>query len=132
MKILKDFGAGLRDASGNDDVQTPITVQITFLLLYGQQQVGFLMLQDGVWQFAYTDSYKINAALPALPDFPDKERTYRSPILWAFFAHRIPGLKQPAIQEIIRREHIDPHNEVDLLRRFGRAVISNPYVLQTN
>ncbi|KAK6033622.1 hypothetical protein OSTOST_00220 [Ostertagia ostertagi] len=42
---------------------------------------------------------------------------------------RIPGLKQPAIQEILKREKIDSGNDIELLKRFGQKTISNPYEL---
>jgi len=50
-------------------------------------------------------------------------------LLWPFFGIRIPGLKQPAIQEILRNENIETDNDVELLKRFGQKTISNPYEL---
>jgi len=41
----------------------------------------------------------------------------------------LPGLKQPAIQEILKNEEIDKGNEIALLKRFGRKTITNPYEL---
>ena len=45
---------------------------------------------------------------------------------------RIPGLKQPAIKEILEKESIDKENEAALLVRFGRKTIANPYELYLN
>jgi len=42
---------------------------------------------------------------------------------------RVPSLKQPSIRAIVGRERIDEHNQVELLRRFGRRTISNPFEL---
>ena len=61
--------------------------------------------------------------------FPDLDKTYKSELLWPFFQVRIPGLKQPAIQEILKNEKIDEFNEVQLLKRFGKKIIANPYEL---
>jgi hypothetical protein len=59
-------------------------------------------------------------------------KVYRKDSLWPFFLVRIPGLKQPAIKEIIEKENIDTENEVELLKRFGQKSISNPYELIAN
>ena len=42
---------------------------------------------------------------------------------------RVPSLKQPLIREIVRVEGLDSRDEVQLLRRFGRKTISNPFEL---
>ncbi len=62
-------------------------------------------------------------------NFPRLDKRYESDVLWPFFVVRIPGLGQPAIQRVIREENLDPHNEVQLLRRFGKTTIANPYIL---
>jgi hypothetical protein len=38
-------------------------------------------------------------------------------------------LGQPRIREIIKAEQLDINNEAQLLRRFGRKTIANPYEL---
>ncbi len=50
-------------------------------------------------------------------------------MLWPFFVIRIPGLGQPAVQRVIREENIDPSNEAQLLKRFGKTTIANPFTL---
>ena len=62
-------------------------------------------------------------------DFPDVNKTYRYEELPPFFVQRIPGLGQPKVQKIILEEKIDAHNEVELLKRFGKLSISNPFQL---
>ncbi len=47
----------------------------------------------------------------------------------AFFQTCIPGLKQPAVKEILDKENINVENEAALLKRFGKKTISNPYEL---
>jgi hypothetical protein len=56
-------------------------------------------------------------------------KEYTSPTLWPFFRVRIPGLKQPAVREIILKENLDIENEAALLKRFGERTISNRYIL---
>ena len=63
---------------------------------------------------------------------PDLDKVYKKETLWPFFLVRIPGLKQPAIKEIIEKENIDSQNEAALLKRFGKHSISNPYELISN
>jgi len=61
--------------------------------------------------------------------FPDVHKTYETSELWPFFKMRVPSLKQPSIRAIVGRERIDEHNQVELLRRFGRRTITNPFEL---
>lgn len=63
-------------------------------------------------------------------DFPDLDKHYRSEDLWPFFAVRIPSLEQPAVQRAVQDMKLDAHNEVDLLRAFGKKTIANPFVLE--
>jgi hypothetical protein len=91
--------------------------------------LGNLSCKDGVWEFHYTDAFKMHNEYNRIVGFPDLDKNYHSNTLWPFFRVRIPGLKQPAIKEIISNEHINANNEVELLKRFGRKTISNPYEL---
>ncbi len=61
--------------------------------------------------------------------FPKLDKVYKSKSLWPFFLIRIPGLGQPRVREIIKAEQLDINNEAQLLRRFGRKTIANPYEL---
>jgi HipA-like protein len=114
---------------GNEDTQVTSTQKAAFSLSFKNVNIGTLWVEDGIWYFEYTDEYKNDATRSALIDFPNKHRRYQRNELWPFFVHRIPGLKQPAIQEILKLEEIDPHDEVSLLKRFGQHNISNPYIL---
>ncbi len=102
----------------------------SFVLIIDNIEVGILKCHSGEWSFKYSPSFKdkINEYRKII-GFSDLEKVYRSNSLWPFFRIRIPGLKQPAIKEIIERENIDKENEVELLKRFGKKTISNPYIL---
>jgi HipA-like protein len=115
---------------GNENTKVMEPGKATFLLTFKDLTIGTLWTENSIWYFEYTDAYKNSPSCSALIDFPNKQRIYQSEALWPFFVHRIPGLKQPAVQEILRLEHIDPRDEVKLLRRFGQYNISNPYILQ--
>lgn len=92
--------------------------------------IGFLRVKEGLWTFEYSNDFKNQNKYHRLVGFSDLNKTYESSTLWPFFKVRIPGLKQPIIKEILKKENIDHKDEVALLKRFGRINISNPYILE--
>ena len=63
-----------------------------------------------------------NANSIPLVNFPSKDKVYESSQLWPFFASRLPGNAQ--LDADSSRDDI-----VTLLQKYGRHVITNPYVL---
>ncbi|MDX2049025.1 MAG: HipA N-terminal domain-containing protein [Chitinophagaceae bacterium] len=111
-------------------VQLPRDEEVKFILMVDDIRIGVLYCQKGEWYFKYTDDFKEHTdEYKLITGFPDLSKTYQSETLWPFFQIRIPGLKQPAIKEILEKEKIDKENEVALLKRFGRKTIANPYEL---
>jgi HipA-like protein len=111
-------------------VQLPKDEEAKFILVVDDISIGTLYCQKGEWFFKYTDDFKKRTGeYNRITGFSDLNKTYQSDILWPFFQIRIPGLKQPAIQEILENEKIDKANEVALLKRFGKKTITNPYEL---
>jgi HipA-like protein len=100
-----------------------------FRLMYGPLTVGILQARNRQWIFRYTDEFKKRGDLRPIVQFPDTNRVYESGDLWPFFGLRIPSLKQPSVRATLDREHIDDKDQVQLLRRFGRRTVSNPFVL---
>lgn len=100
-----------------------------FILKVDNIEVGLLYCENGEWFFKYSEEFKKHLDYNRIVGFPDLNKVYKSEELWPFFQIRIPGLKQPAIQEILKKENIDESDEVKLLKRFGRKSISNPYEL---
>jgi HipA-like protein len=123
-QFTKVWGKGL------ENLYTPSDSNITFLLKYKNLEIGKLALQNGRWVFSYTDEFKQQDELQPLIGFPQVEKVYESPELYPFFVQRIPGLKQPKVQQIIEKENIDASNEVALLKRFGEVSIANPFRLE--
>lgn len=115
----------------SDKSHLPHNEKVTFLLEVDGLKIGTLKSNEGIWVFHYEDEFIKNGRLSysRLIGFPDLNKTYRNEVLWPFFRTRIPGLKQPAIQEILKKEKIDENNEAALLKRFGHTTISNPYKL---
>jgi HipA-like protein len=127
-KFRKFFSKGDEE---DYSAELPKDLKIMFNLMVDGLIVGVLKSENGEWSFAYTDEFKNHKQeYTRLVGFPDLDKIYRSETLWPFFRIRIPGLKQPAVQEIIQEEKIDQDNEAELLKRFGRRSISNPYELE--
>ncbi len=117
-------------SEGQEEIYTPKGMDMDFELTYRSLVVGTLSLRDGEWAFKYSDAFKRQDMIKPLTDFPDVEKVYTMNELFPFFVERIPGLGQPKVQEIIKKEKIDEHNEAALLKRFGRITIANPFQLQ--
>ncbi len=114
------------------EVQLPQNEEAKFSLKANDILVGILQCENGEWFFKYADEFKnLSHQYNPIVGFPNLNKIYRSETLWPFFQIRIPGLKQPAIQEILQKENIDKTNEVALLKRFGQKSISNSYELVT-
>lgn len=117
-------------SEGQENIVTPKDVYATFILTYKNLEVGTLTLNEGVWSFRYSEDFKIQEVIKPLVDFPDTEKEYYSNELPPFFAHRIPGLGQPKVLKIIEKEKIDANNEAQMLKRFGKISITNPFHLE--
>ncbi len=111
------------------DLQTPSNAEATFKLTYQTLEVGTLSLKKGKWTFAYAEAFKNQDRIKPLTNFPHKHKIYVNEELYPFFVERIPGLGQPKVQQIIKKENIDRHNEAALLQRFGKVSIANPFQL---
>lgn len=130
MSILEKIRTWLnKDEEGPSD-RLPENGNGSFTLSVDGIEIGYLTCKEGTWEFRYADGFKeLTHEYHHIVGFSDLNRVYRSQTLWPFFAIRIPGLKQPAVQEVLKNESIAPNNEVDLLKRFGRKSIANPYEL---
>jgi len=100
-----------------------------FVLHYEDLEIGRLKVENGEWQFAYSDTFKSQDELKPLTDFPYVDRVYSDHDLWPFFSLRIPSLKQRSVKEFMQAKQIDEPDEATLLERFGRRTASNPYEL---
>lgn len=112
------------------DLHIAPTVQAKFLLTYNGLLIGTLTATEGVWKFDYSDDFRRNNTLRPLVEFPDTNRAYENKNLWQFFASRIPSPEQAEVETILQQENIGEDDAVNLLRRFGRRTITNPFQLE--
>ena len=124
-KILQRFGWR---ADGQEGMTTPLGVEASFELTYRFLKIGILHLEEGCWTFKYAEEFKMQSRIKPLPDFPDVDRIYESEELYPFFALRIPGAGQLKAKGL-KLETEEGKSEIELLKRFGRETISNPFVL---
>lgn len=128
--MLEAFAKVTRKLLGLDrEIETSPEAKAEFYLLYDGIKIGILSVDDGVWTFRYTDEFRRHPELRPIVEFPDVNDTYRSVSLWPFFQMRIPSRTQEEVGEIMRQEHIQENDEVELLKRFGKRTIANPYEL---
>lgn len=120
-----------------DDIETSkhelLSDFVQFSLTLNGLKVGVLSFDETSkrWYFEYSSEFKDNLdEYNLIVGFPNINKRYESEELWPFFYVRIPGLKQPRVKEILKKENIDPDNNVKLLQRFGKRTISNPFSLE--
>ncbi|MCG8311318.1 MAG: hypothetical protein MI975_28275 [Cytophagales bacterium] len=113
-----------------DNLTTPKNKKASFILAYEKLIIGFLNVENGKWEFSYSQDFKSQDELEPIVDFPDKNKVYVSDELWPFFSSRIPSLNRPSIKETLNKSNIDSTDIVELLKLFGQKTIANPYNLQ--
>lgn len=129
--MLKELVKKLWKSEGQETMFTPKDIEAEFKLTYRKLEIGTLSLKDGKWTFMYSEAFKAQDKIKPLTDFPNLDKVYTSEDLYPFFLSRIPGSGQTKFQETIKRENIDPDNEAELLKRFGRQTIANSFVLRS-
>jgi HipA-like protein len=127
--MLKKLKSWFNKDGESEHVQLPKDKDVRFLLTVDHITVGYLYSKMGNWYFEYTPQFRNHPDYNRITGFPELNRVYKSDELWPFFRIRIPGLKQPVVQEILQKEKINVHDEVELLKRFGKKTIANPYEL---
>jgi HipA-like protein len=104
-------------------------VKAKFLPKYGSLLVGTLTAKEGIWEFEYSNEFKLQTDLRPILDVSYVHKHYHSSRLWQFFTVRIPSLEHPEIEKILERKHIDGGDVFRLLQRFGNRCIADPYRL---
>lgn len=94
-----------------------------FDLYINKLLVGTLTFQNNKWRFVYSDDFKNQSEYVPLVNFPSINQVYESDQLWPFFASRLPGSTQ-------LNDSAENSSVIELLRKYGQHVITNPYKLQ--
>lgn len=128
--MLKKIKSLVYRPLGLEEAVTPQKKKAAFVVTYENKLIGRLELENGEWKFAYSEGFRENRFIAPLFDFPDVTRNYVSKELWPFFAGRIPGLKQPEVEQALEKEGIDKKDIAVLLARFGKRTITNPFVVE--
>lgn len=100
----------------------------SFILSYKQKDIGYLEFRDDKWTFHYSEWFKSQGKLVPLLEFPDVEKTYYSEKLWPFFASRIPSKVNR--DDTTCNDNGETLSLADLLEKFGRKTINNPFILE--
>ncbi|KAA6330370.1 hypothetical protein EZS27_020914 [termite gut metagenome] len=112
----------------NDDERSLQIVEdeeVGFVLLYGNIIVGTLTYSENRWNFEYSNEFKIQTEIIPLVNFPQKEKVYDSEKLWPFFASRVPSSSQ-----LMMTDDAEKTDLVELLKKYGRRTITNPFELK--
>ena len=113
-------------------VQLPKNEEAKFILKVDTLCIGTLFCEKGDWYFKYAEDFKNHSdEYNLIVGFPDLNKTYKSNSLWPFFQIRIPGLKQPAIQEILKNEKGISTIKKDLFD-LSEFMKQSPYKLQSS
>lgn len=89
--------------------------------------VGDLSIENDEFVFRYSNAYKSASELPPLPSFPDKDREYRAPELFAFFAARLPPVERHDIQQALERLSVKSNDILRVLGLLAKRGVSNAY-----
>ncbi|MBY0495267.1 MAG: hypothetical protein K2Y23_13730 [Cyanobacteria bacterium] len=124
MRIIKSLWAMMPRTAGRP---------AGFILLYHPADgaspvtVGHLRFDSGTWTFYYDEEFKLRRdEFHPIEGFDQLERVYSSPALFPFFAVRIPDIERPDVRSRLEAEHLTDPEPSDLLRMFGRKVVSSP------
>ena len=110
--------------------------RIVFRLIYKNDEIGTLEFSGDKWVFAYSDWFKNQSGIEPFANFPDVNHEYVSNDLPPFFESRLPGISQPQVEAFLnllkKREKTinEGQKKVELLKKFGRHTITNPFELQ--
>ena len=97
--------------------------EYSFNLEYGNLLVGALSFYDNKWHFSYAPEFIAQNEILPLINFATLDKEYVSKQLWPFFASRIPSSAQR------QDKSVQEDNLIPLLKQYGRAVVSNPFIL---
>jgi HipA-like protein len=100
----------------------------TLLVSYADQNVAELKKVKGKYLFRYLEAFKVLNLSP-LPGLPQAEGDVSYDALPLFFKERLPDPRRPEISDWLRKNQIDPDDDLLLLSVLGTRSITDPFVL---
>lgn len=105
----------------------------TLQLVYGGRPVAELkkerMGEQELYHFRYLPAFKEQNLAP-LPGLPDTLQDHWSEDLWGFFAERIPDIRRPEIDALLKARKINRHDELVLLAELGGRAVTDPFEIR--
>ena len=93
--------------------------------------VGTLRRERSEVVFRYAPEFRRRGELPAIADFPEKDREYRSQTLWPFFEQRLPPIKRADVVRKLKSKSLSAQaDRFVLLAELGRTTLTSPYELE--
>jgi hypothetical protein len=127
FSVLESWGFVRRQASSTVS-HGSAAVRVLLATPSGVVHIGTLMRDGGEYVFSYTPAFAASS-LPAIGEFPDKGREYRSATLWPFFEVRMPRVGREDVKTVMAAKKIDPHDELRLLGELAKKSVASPYEL---
>ncbi|MCE2543284.1 MAG: hypothetical protein J4F30_07610 [Acidobacteria bacterium] len=103
-----------------------------FVLIYepsGEPRVtvGHLAYDGHEWTFSYDEDYKRHRPeLRPIEGFSELNKVYRSSVLFPFFRVRIPDVRRPDVEGLLKEKRVRNPGQAELLRIFGKHAAASP------
>lgn len=105
----------------------------TLLIFFRDVQVAELKKESRdssqVYVFRYLPAFRAQNLAP-LPGLPDLDKTYSSLELWQYFTERIPDVRRPEIQALMKARKISQSDELQMLAELGAHSVSDPFEIR--
>jgi len=105
----------------------------TLHLIYEGKPVAELkkvkMGEEQLFYFRYLAAFK-QAHLAPLPGLPESKEEHWSQHLWAYFVERIPDIRRPEIEAVMRQRKINRFDELQMLAELGSQTITDPFEIR--
>lgn len=116
-------------SSPQAEAESKVKVQLLLVAGGKPELVGELWVERGEFVFEYSPKFR-KMDIPPLPDFPNKEKQYRSKDLWPFFDSRLPPADRDDVEPLVKERGIAPGNTLEMLGEFSQHSVSSPYEIK--
>lgn len=126
-RLREAFGIRRHQPSG----EQPVVLRVFLAIPNGgsvpsRHLVGTLSSEGDKWTFRYDAQYA-QSDRPAISAFPNKRSVYQSPVLWPFFAVRLPPLDREDVKRAVEERGLRDLDEIHLLGALSKRAVTSPY-----